>query len=81
MADQVNERIAAYRTDNGLTESQPVPADAVTASASGLDPHISPTNAALQIARVAKVRSVSPEKVNELMTANTDKEGRPRISR
>ena len=73
LADQVRERIAAYRASNGLTETQPIPADAVTASASGLDPHISPANAALQVARVAKVRGMTPEKVNELITANTDK--------
>ena len=72
LADQIKERIAAYRASNGLAETQPVPADAVTASASGLDPHISPANAALQIARVANVRSVTPEKVRALIVANTD---------
>ena len=50
-------------------ENQPVPADAVTASGSGLDPHISPANAALQAARVAKARSLAPEKVKELIAA------------
>lgn len=50
----------------------PVPADAVTASGSGLDPHISPVNAALQAARVAGARHVSLEKVLELVRANTD---------
>jgi K+-transporting ATPase ATPase C chain len=73
LADAVKERIAAYRTTDGLAENQPVPADAVTASGSGLDPHISPANAALQVARVAKARSLSPEKVKELIAANTDK--------
>lgn len=73
LADLLKERIAAYRTTNGLAETQVVPADAVTASASGLDPHISPANAALQLARVAKARSVAPEKVKELIAANTDK--------
>lgn len=73
LADQIKERIAAYRTSNGLAETAAVPADAVTASASGLDPHISPANAALQIARVAKARSLAPEKVQELVAANTDK--------
>ena len=43
--DQIKERIAAYRTTNGLAETVTVPADAVTASGSGLDPHIGPTNA------------------------------------
>ena len=47
--DAIKERIAAYRAENGLSESEPVPADAVTASGSGLDPHISLRNAELQI--------------------------------
>jgi len=73
LADQIKERVATYRASNGLTENQAVPADAVTASASGLDPHISPANAALQVARVAKSRGLAPGKVQELITANTDK--------
>ena len=73
LADQIKERIANYRTINGLPNVQSIPADAVTASASGLDPHISPANAALQAARVAKVRAMAPEKVKELIAANTNK--------
>ncbi len=73
LADLIKERVAAYRTTNGLAETQVIPADAVTASGSGLDPHISCTNAALQVARVAKARSLSAEKIQELITANTDK--------
>lgn len=73
LADQIKERIAAYRAINGLAEDQTVPADAVTASASGLDPHISPANAALQAARIAKARAVAPDKVKDLISANTDK--------
>jgi potassium-transporting ATPase KdpC subunit len=72
LADAVKERIAAYRTTNGLAENQPVPADAVTASGSGLDPHISLENASLQVARVAKARALSPKKVKEFIVANTD---------
>ena len=49
-----------------------MPADAVTASGSGLDPHISLRNAELQAPRVAKARSLSVEKVLELVRANTD---------
>ena len=49
-----------------------VPADAVTSSASGLDPHISVKNALLQVARVAKARSLSEDKVRELIAKYTD---------
>ena len=73
--DAIKDRIAAYRTVNGLKETDPVPADAVTASGSGLDPHISPRNAELQTARVAKARSFSLERVRELVRANTDSAG------
>lgn len=70
--DAIKERIAAYRTENGLKETDAVPADAVTASGSGLDPHISLRNAELQSARVAKVRNLSADKVRELIIQNTD---------
>jgi potassium-transporting ATPase KdpC subunit len=70
--DAIKERIAAYRAENGLSESEPLPADAVTASGSGLDPHISLHNAQLQIPRVAKARGLSEDKVRELMQQNTD---------
>lgn len=71
--DAIKERIAAYRTKNGLTADATVPADAITASGSGLDPHISVKNAELQTARVAKARNLSIEKVKELITASTTK--------
>jgi K+-transporting ATPase ATPase C chain len=70
--DAIKDRIAAYRAENGLKETNPVPADAVTASGSGLDPQISLQNAQLQVPRVAKVRSLSEEKVRELVQQNTD---------
>jgi K+-transporting ATPase ATPase C chain len=70
--DALKDRLAAYRTENGLMEGTPVPADAVTASASGLDPHISPANAELQIVRVAKARNLTVAKVRELIAASTD---------
>ncbi len=69
--DAIKDRIAAYRTENGLSETDPVPADAVTASGSGLDPHISLRNAELQIPRVAKARALEAEKVRELVRQNT----------
>ena len=70
--DTIAQNIAAYRTQNGLDTNAPVPADAVTASASGLDPHISLRNAELQTPRVAKARGLSEDKVRELIRANTD---------
>jgi potassium-transporting ATPase KdpC subunit len=70
--DAIKERLAAYRAENGLSESAPVPADAVTASGSGLDPHISLQNAELQIPRVVTARGVAEEKVRELIRQNTN---------
>ena len=70
--DAIKERIAAYRAENGLKESDAVPADAVTASGSGLDPHISVRNATLQIVRVAKARNLGEVKVRLLIQQNTD---------
>jgi K+-transporting ATPase ATPase C chain len=69
LADSIKERIAAYRSANGLAGDAPVPADAVTASGSGLDPHISLANANLQLPRVAHARSLSPEQMR-LFVAN-----------
>jgi len=70
--DAIKERIESYRKENGLKESDPVPADAVTASGSGLDPHITLRNAELQTPRVAKVRSLSDDQVRKLVQQNTD---------
>ena len=69
--DGVKDLAAAYRTDNGLPAGAPVPVDAVTRSASGLDPDISPANAALQAARVAKARGLSADALRPLVTAST----------
>jgi len=71
LIEAVTERIAAYREENGLAPNTPVPIDAVTASGSGLDPHISVANARLQAARVAKARGLSTDKVMELVEQNT----------
>jgi len=72
LRDSIAQNVTDYRTQNGLAANEPVPADAVTASGSGLDPHISPRNAELQVARVAKVRGISPEQVRKLIRQNTD---------
>ena len=70
--DTIKDRITAYRAENNLSEAEPVPADAVTASGSGLDPEISLQNAQLQLPRVAKPRGLSEEKVRELVQRYTD---------
>ncbi len=70
--DAIKDRIAAYHTENGLKETDAVPADAVTASGSGLDPHISLRNAELQTTRVAKARGLREDNVRELIKQNTD---------
>lgn len=71
LIDNVTERMKVYRAENGLDATGEMPADAVTASASGLDPHISPENAALQVARVAAARNMSAEVVQELVQRHT----------
>ena len=67
----IMQNVAAYRSNNNLPTNAPVPADAVTESGSGLDPHISVANAENQIARVAKARGLGEEKVRELVNENT----------
>ena len=68
----VAEAVAAYRADNGLPDAVAVPVDAVTASASGLDPHISRANALLQVARVADARGLPADDVAALVDEHTD---------
>jgi len=68
----VKERVAAYREENGLGPAVKVPVDAVTASASGLDPHISVANARLQARRVAEVRGIAPARVRALIDDHTE---------
>jgi K+-transporting ATPase ATPase C chain len=68
----VQERVAAYRDENGLGDDVAVPVDAVTASASGLDPHISLANAQLQAARVAETRGMTTDEVLDLVDQHVD---------
>lgn len=75
--DQVK-LIKAFNDDKAPLTFKPaktIPADAVTGSASGLDPHISAENAAIQVARVADARKVKPEQVQKLLDENTDGRG------
>jgi len=72
LRDTIAQGVSDYRTQNGLATNALVPADAVTASASGLDPHISLANAELQVPRVAKARGLTEDQVRALIRANTD---------
>jgi potassium-transporting ATPase KdpC subunit len=71
LIDQVSERVQAYRTANGLAADTRVPVDAVTASASGLDPEISLANARLQAKRIATARGLPEATVVELIDRET----------
>jgi K+-transporting ATPase ATPase C chain len=72
LLDEVAARVAQYRKDNGLAPGTKVPVDAVTASGSGLDPHISVANARLQAPRVARVRGIPLAEVRALIDRHTD---------
>jgi K+-transporting ATPase ATPase C chain len=81
----VKERVAAYRAENKLAPEVLIPADAVTASASGLDPHISIKNALLQASRVAGVRGISEEALRKKILSHTEGRdlgifGEPRVN-
>lgn len=85
LADTVAQRVAQYRADNGLTPDATVPVDAVTASASGLDPHISVANAQLQLQRVAQARGLNADQVQTLIDGATEQRtlgllGEPRVN-
>jgi K+-transporting ATPase ATPase C chain len=69
LADIAKRRAAVARRDG--VPATAVPADAVTASASGLDPDISPAYAAIQVARVARARGLAPQRVEALVAAHT----------
>ncbi len=70
--DAVKQRVADYRKANNLPDTQLVPGDAVTASGSGLDPHISINNALIQLPRVAKARGMSEDDLKKLVDQCTD---------
>jgi K+-transporting ATPase ATPase C chain len=85
LIEDVKQRVADYRTENGLPPEARVPADAVTSSASGLDPHIGVRNALLQAARVAKARGIGAKDVVAKVAAHTEGRtlwllGEPRVN-
>ncbi|MEW9624393.1 potassium-transporting ATPase subunit KdpC [Rhodanobacter geophilus] len=85
LIDAVAARVKSYRAENGLAADTPVPVDAVTASASGLDPDISPANAQLQLKRVATQRHMSESQLADLLHAHTSGRllgllGEPRVN-
>lgn len=71
LIDAISERVADYRTENGLASNVAVPIDAVTASGSGLDPHITIANARLQAPRVATARGLPVDTVLALVDGAT----------
>jgi len=84
LIDRVKASVEKFRKDNPDYQG-PIPADLVTASASGLDPHISPASAEVQAPRVAKARGVAVERVNQLMAQFTERPdlgvlGEPRVN-
>jgi K+-transporting ATPase ATPase C chain len=72
LSDSIKDRIDAYRKENGLKATDSVPADAVTGSGSGLDPHITLWNAALQARRVALARGMNENTVKRLIEDCTE---------
>lgn len=84
LIDRVKASLAKFRKENP-DYTGPIPADLVTASASGLDPHLSPDSARAQAMRVAKARGVAVENVNELIASTTEGSdlgilGEPRVN-
>lgn len=73
LMDLAAERINYARKMNGLSGGA-IPADMVLASASGLDPHISPGNALVQAARIARIRKIPESSIVEIIRRNTDKD-------
>jgi K+-transporting ATPase ATPase C chain len=71
LREDVSHLAAEFRARNSLSADAAIPIDAVTRSGSGLDPHISPANAALQVPRVARERGLSEDQVRRLVASHT----------
>lgn len=85
LAEAIAARVAALRAADPSQVSAPVPVDLVTASGSGLDPHLSPAAALYQVSRVARLRGVDAEKLRQLVTDHTEARtlglfGEPRVN-
>jgi K+-transporting ATPase ATPase C chain len=85
LVDRVQESLQTVREVNGLASDARVPVDAVTASGSGLDPHISPAYAELQVPRIARRRGLSEDAVRALVKEHTEGStlfllGEPRVN-
>lgn len=85
LADRLATDGATYRANNNLPAASRLPADAITASGSGLDPHISPANARLQATRVARARGIPTENILKLIEEHTESRtlgiiGEPRVN-
>jgi K+-transporting ATPase ATPase C chain len=85
LREAVRQRTDDYRQLNGLPAHVPIPLDAVTCSGSGLDPHISPGDAALQVARVAWARDRSEGVIRRVVAEHTEGRqlgflGEPRVN-
>lgn len=84
LVDRVKADVQKFRAENP-DYTGPIPADLLTSSGSGLDPHISPASAEAQVARVAKARGVTPDRITELVAKHTDGRqwgifGEPRVN-
>lgn len=69
----IEARIDTFLTHNPGVKTSEIPVDIITASGSGLDPHISPQAARIQISRIARLRKIRPEKISELVDSLTEK--------
>ena len=70
---QVQDRIDTFLVHNPSIKKEEIPAELVTASGSGLDPDLSAKGALVQVARIAKARNISAEKINQLVAQQTQK--------